>query len=192
MTVEGDYLGMRLCIDALDRENLAYFRHCAAHDFRLQRCAACGLLRYPPTTGCPWCAHPEAVWAAVDGRGAVYTYAEVHHAIQPAFQDRLPYLILIVELYTQLAARAPSPVVELNRAVAVAMASGPRAGLDLVDRLQSEPALGGYHLLPSVRGDLLKKLGRIDEARGEFERAASLTRNVRERDLLLARARECV
>jgi uncharacterized protein len=99
--VEGDYLGMPLKVEALDQENLAYFRHCAAHAFHLQRCAVCGLLRYPPTTGCPWCAHPEATWTAVEGRGTVYTYAEVHHAIQPAFADHLPYLILIVELDTQ-------------------------------------------------------------------------------------------
>jgi RNA polymerase sigma factor (sigma-70 family) len=97
----------------------------------------------------------------------------------------------IVALYGQLATVSPSPVVELNRAVAVSMALGPAAGLELVDALTSEPALEGYHLLPSVRGDLLKKLGRFGEARGEFERAASLTRNARERDLLLARARAC-
>jgi predicted RNA polymerase sigma factor len=95
----------------------------------------------------------------------------------------------IVRLYADLARLIPSPVVELNRAVAVGMASGPAAGLELVDRLMSEPALEQYHLLSSVRGDLLAKLGRRDEARAEFERAASLTRNVRERDLLLARAR---
>ena len=82
----------------------------------------------------------------------------------------------------------PSPVVELNRAVALAMAFGPAAGLELVDELTSEPSLAGYHLLPSVRGDLLAKLGRLDEARAEFERAAGLTRNTRERELLLARA----
>ena len=101
VSVAGDYLGMALRIDALDQENLAYFRHCAAHDFHLQRCDACGLLRYPPTTGCPWCGRPEATWTAVAGRGAVFTYAEVHHAIQPAFKDHLPYLVLIVELDTQ-------------------------------------------------------------------------------------------
>jgi predicted RNA polymerase sigma factor len=78
--------------------------------------------------------------------------------------------------------------VELNRAVALAMAFGPAAGLELVDALTSEPSLKGYHLLPSVRGDLLAKLGRIDEARAEFEHAASLTRNTRERELLLERA----
>jgi len=92
----------------------------------------------------------------------------------------------IAALYGELAAVSPSPVVELNRAVAVGMASGPRAGLDLVDALRSEPALARYHLLSSVRGDLLFKLERFSEAREEFERAASLTRNARERDLLLA------
>ena len=97
----------------------------------------------------------------------------------------------IVALYEALAQLAPSPVVELNRAVAVAMAFGPAAGLELVDALTAEPSLRGYHLLPSVRGDLLKKLSRFDEARAEFERAAALTRNARERELLLDRARRC-
>jgi RNA polymerase sigma-70 factor (ECF subfamily) len=95
----------------------------------------------------------------------------------------------IAALYDALAALAPSPVVELNRAVAVAMAFGPEAGLELVDELADEPSLKSYHLLPSVRGDLLYKLGRLDEARAEFVRAASLARNSRERELLLARAR---
>jgi RNA polymerase sigma factor (sigma-70 family) len=98
----------------------------------------------------------------------------------------------IAALYEQLARIEPSPVVELNRAVAVSMAAGPAAGLELVDALKDDPALKNYHLLPSVRGDLLKKLGRKDEAREEFERAASITRNVRERNLLLDRARACV
>jgi RNA polymerase sigma-70 factor (ECF subfamily) len=97
----------------------------------------------------------------------------------------------IADLYAELARRTPSPVVELNRAVAVAMAAGPQAGLDVVDRLVAEPSLAGYHLLPSVRGDLLFKLGRLAEARTEFERAAALTRNARERELLLGRARAC-
>jgi RNA polymerase sigma factor (sigma-70 family) len=99
--------------------------------------------------------------------------------------------VRIAQLYSDLAEIAPSPVVELNRAVAVGMASGPAAGLQLVDSLLDDPALRGYHLLPSVRGDFLKKLGRFDEARAEFETAASMTRNARERDLLLQRAREC-
>ena len=94
----------------------------------------------------------------------------------------------IAALYDALAQIAPSPVVELNRAVAVAMAFGPAEGLALVDALVSEPALKYYHLVPSVRGDLLVKLGRLDEARAEFERAASLTRNAREKKLLLDRA----
>jgi len=98
----------------------------------------------------------------------------------------------IVALYDALAQIAPSPVVELNRAVAVGMAFGPAAGLELVDALTAEPSLEGYHLLPSARGDLLTKLGRFDEARAEFERAALLTRNVRERELLLGRASACI
>ncbi|MFD8538679.1 RNA polymerase sigma factor [Streptomyces rubrogriseus] len=96
----------------------------------------------------------------------------------------------IATLYGLLAARAPSPVVELNRAVAVSMAEGPAPALALVDALAAEPALRDYHLLPSVRGDLLLRLDRTAEAREEFERAASLTRNARERALLLRRARE--
>jgi RNA polymerase sigma factor (sigma-70 family) len=94
----------------------------------------------------------------------------------------------IAALYAELARIAPSPIVELNRAVAIAMAFGPAAGLELVDALTAEPSLANYHLVPSVRGDFLLKLGRFDEARAEFERAASLTRNSRERDLLLERA----
>ncbi len=97
----------------------------------------------------------------------------------------------IAALYDALAQLAPSPVVELNRAVALSMAFGPAAGLDIVDALMEEPSLKTYHLLPAVRGDLLAKLGRTDEARAEFERAASLTHNSRERDLLTERARAC-
>jgi len=97
----------------------------------------------------------------------------------------------IVRLYDALAQLSPSPVIELNRAVAVSMAFGPAAGLELVNALTSDPSLQKYHLLPSVRGDLLTKLRRFDEARLEFERAASLTRNVRERELLLHRAKAC-
>ena len=97
----------------------------------------------------------------------------------------------IVSLYEALARIIPSPVVELNRAVAVSMAYGPEAGLKLIDALIGEPTLREYHLLPSVRGDLLKKLGRLEEARIEFERAAALTRNAREVELLNERARAC-
>ena len=97
----------------------------------------------------------------------------------------------IADLYGALARITPSPIVDLNRAVAISMALGPAAGLELVDQLTGEPSLKTYHLLPSVRGDLLAKLGRSDEARDEFERAATLTRNGRERDLLLRRAADC-
>jgi len=111
------------------------------------------------------------------------------HARAPSSQDTdWPR---IAALYAELASLAPSPVVELNRAIAVAMAFGPAAGLPLIDALASEKSLERYHLLPSVRGDLLAKLGRFDEARGEFERAASLAKNAREQALLLERARAC-
>ena len=100
--------------------------------------------------------------------------------------------IRIAVLYEALARLTPSPVVELNRAVALSMALGPAAGLELVDELVSEPSLKGYHLLPSVRADLLVKLGRLEEARAEFERAAALTKNAREQALLLARAAACM
>jgi RNA polymerase sigma-70 factor (ECF subfamily) len=97
----------------------------------------------------------------------------------------------IVQIYDALARIRPSPVIDLNRAVAVSMAFGPQAGLDIVDTLAAERTLENYHLLPSVRGTLLKDLGRLDEARAEFERAVALTRNARERELLLERARAC-
>jgi RNA polymerase sigma-70 factor (ECF subfamily) len=115
--------------------------------------------------------------------------AACHARARTAVQTDWP---MIAELYAELAERAPSPIVQLNRAVALAMAFGPQAGLDLVDTLADEPALQSYHLLPSVRGDLLGKLGRGAEARAEFERAAALTRNARERDLLLQRAAAAV
>jgi predicted RNA polymerase sigma factor len=97
----------------------------------------------------------------------------------------------IVGLYATLGEVAPSPIVELNRAVALAMLFGPEAGLKLVDALKDNPALASYHLLSSVRGDFLVKLRRFDEARAELERAAALTQNARERALLLARAAAC-
>jgi predicted RNA polymerase sigma factor len=96
-----------------------------------------------------------------------------------------------VDFYDRLAELRPNPVIDLNRAVALSMARGPHAGLEAVERLAGEPSLERYHLLPSVRGDLLARLGRHAEARAEFERAASLTRNTRERELLLGRARAC-
>nr|WP_229871220.1 sigma-70 family RNA polymerase sigma factor [Streptomyces phaeofaciens] len=122
---------------------------------------------------------PYALQAAIAACHAhAYTYAGTDWAS-------------IATLYGLLAVRAPSPVVELNRAVAVSMTDGPGPALEIVDTLAAEPALSDYHLLPSVRGDLLLRLGRTAEARAEFERAASLTRNERERELLLARATAC-
>ena len=101
MALQATYLGMPLDVNDLDVENLVYFKHCAAHNFHLQKCAACGLLRYPPTTACPWCAGPKSEWVPVDARGAAHSYTEVHHAIQPAFKAHTPYLILLVDLDTQ-------------------------------------------------------------------------------------------
>jgi uncharacterized OB-fold protein len=101
MSVKADYMGMPLSIDELDGENLVYFRYCAEHDFHLQLCESCNLLRYPPTTACPWCMRAQAQWVPVAGRGAVHAYTEVHHAIQPAFKACTPYLVLLVDLDTQ-------------------------------------------------------------------------------------------
>jgi len=101
---------MPLDVSELDIENLAYFKYCAAHNFHLQACAACHLVRYPPTTACPWCASPDAQWVAVEGRGAVHSYTEVHHAIQPAFRGRTPYLVLLVDLDTQRGKPTPDGV----------------------------------------------------------------------------------
>ena len=99
--IQATYLGMPLQLAELEVENLEFFRHCAAHDFHLQACAGCGRLRYPPTTACPWCAVLESSWKRVEGKGAVHSYSEVHHAIQPAFREHTPYLILLVDLDTQ-------------------------------------------------------------------------------------------
>jgi predicted RNA polymerase sigma factor len=122
-------------------------------------------------------------------RGPYVLQAAIAACHARAFRPEDTDWAAIVGLYGFLAEVMPSPVVELNRAVAVSMAYGPQAGLDLVDQIAAEPALRGYHLLPSVRGDLLRKLGRGEEARAEFERAAALTRNERERRLSADRAR---
>lgn len=101
MAIEAEYLGMTLAISDADIENLEYFRHCADHDFHLQKCKSCNLLCYPPRTACPWCADADFEWVPVEGKGAVHSYGEVHHAIQAGLKDRAPYLILIVDLDTQ-------------------------------------------------------------------------------------------
>ncbi len=101
VALSGEYLGMNLSVSDIDVENLEYFRYCGEHDFRLQACDGCGLVRYPPTTACPWCADDRATWKSVEPRGAVYSYYEVTHAIQPQFRSQLPYHVLLVELDTQ-------------------------------------------------------------------------------------------
>lgn len=100
---QGEYLGMNLSVLELDNENRAYFDYCAKHDFHLQKCTSCGLLRYPPGTACPWCQNREFEWTVVEGKGEVHSYGEVHQAIQPAFKEHAPYLVLLVELDTQKA-----------------------------------------------------------------------------------------
>jgi len=133
MTITAQYLGMPLDISALDVENLAYFNHCAAHGFHLQACTSCNLLRYPPTTACPWCAAPGARWVPVDGRGSVHSYTEVHHAIQPAFRHHTPYLVLLVDLDTQKG--APSAEEALRVVGNLATADGVLAPPDMVRKV---------------------------------------------------------
>jgi uncharacterized OB-fold protein len=133
MTITANYLGMPLDISGLDVENLEYFRHCAAHAFHLQQCAGCGLVRYPPTTACPWCANPEARWVPVEGRGTVHSYTEVHHAIQPAFKNHTPYLILMVDLDTQRG--VPSPEEAIRVVGNLTTSDGVLAPLDMVRKV---------------------------------------------------------
>lgn len=101
MTLSGQYLGMPLSIADLDQENAAYFGFCARGELRLQQCPACVLMRYPPGPACPWCAGSTFDWKAVSGRGTVYSYTEVRHAVQSAFRPYVPYLALLVELDEQ-------------------------------------------------------------------------------------------
>ena len=101
MNISGDYLGMTLSIDSNDHENQGFYHYCAQGELRLQSCSSCQLLRYPPTTACPWCGHEKSEWLPVEPTGTIYSYAEIHHAIQPEFKPYLPYLILIVELDVQ-------------------------------------------------------------------------------------------
>jgi len=101
MALQGTHLGMNLTVDDLDIENVAFFGHCAKHNFHLQKCDDCKLLRYPPTTACPFCTCLTSTWVPVEGKGTVHSYGEVHHGIQPQFQQRTPYLILLVDLDTQ-------------------------------------------------------------------------------------------
>lgn len=133
MAIQATYLGMSLDLNDLDVENLAFFKHCAAHDFHLQKCSACGLLRYPPTTACPWCMNPKSQWVAVEGKGVVHSYTEVHHAIQPAFKAHTPYLILVVDLDTQKG--KPSEHEALRVVGNLALPDGSLAPSDMVRRV---------------------------------------------------------
>jgi uncharacterized protein len=133
MAIRAEYLGMPLTVDDLDIENLEYFRHCAEHNFHLQACTQCGLIRYPPTTACPWCATLESRWTPVEGKGAVHSYTEVHHAIQPAFRAHTPYLILLVDLDTQKG--KPSEVEALRVVGNLVTAEGVFAPPELVRRV---------------------------------------------------------
>jgi uncharacterized OB-fold protein len=101
MALDGEYMGTPIHLDDLDQENLAFFSYCGKHELRLQQCTRCSWKRFPPTTACPFCAHPEATWEPVSGRGTIYSYGEVHHAIQPVFRPHTPYLLLLVELDEQ-------------------------------------------------------------------------------------------
>jgi len=133
MPIKADYLGMPLSLDELDGENLTYFKYCAEHDFHLQLCESCNLLRYPPTTACPWCMRAAAKWVPVEGRGAVHAYTEVHHAIQPAFRAFTPYLVLLVDLDTQNG--RPSAQEALRIVGNLTTAEGKLAPPDMVERV---------------------------------------------------------
>jgi uncharacterized protein len=131
--IQATYLGMPLQLADLEVENLEFFRHCAGHDFHLQACTGCGRLRYPPTTACPWCATLESTWRQVEGKGAVHSYTEVHHAIQPAFRDFTPYLILLVDLDTQKG--EPTPDEALRVVGNLCTPDGKLAPADMVKRV---------------------------------------------------------
>lgn len=101
MTLEGEYLGMPVRIDDLDELNQTFFGYCGDHELRVQECTSCGYKRVPPTTACPFCAHEGSNWLEVSGKGTVYSYGEVHHAIQRVFSEHTPYMLLLVELDEQ-------------------------------------------------------------------------------------------
>ena len=101
MPLTGEYLGMPVAISDLDHHNAEFYRYCGAGELRLQSCDSCGLKRFPPTTACPFCSAEAASWQPVSGKGTVYSYGEVHHAIQPAFRQHTPYMLLLVELDEQ-------------------------------------------------------------------------------------------
>lgn len=131
--LEGEYLGMPVAVGEIDREHHAFYEHCGRHELRLQRCASCDLLRTPPTTACPFCSHLESEWVAVSGKGQVYSYGEVHHAIQPAFRPFTPYHLLLVELDEQRG--VPGEYSGLRMIGNLATADGELAPSELVGRV---------------------------------------------------------
>ena len=102
MALEGEYLGMPVAIDDLDIPNQEFYQHCASGSLHLQYCPHCDLVRYPTTTACPWCARAEYEWRPVSGRGTIYSYSEIHHAIQPIFKQFSPYMLVLVQLDEQI------------------------------------------------------------------------------------------
>ncbi len=130
MSLQGEYLGMSVYIDDVDQENLAFFTHCGNHELRVQQCQHCELKRFPPTTACPFCAQPEADWVPVSGKGTIYSYGEVHHAIQPVFREYAPYMLLLVELDEQR--NVPDEYDGLRLQGNLADANGDLAGEELV------------------------------------------------------------
>lgn len=131
--MQGEYLGMPLSISPLDGPNREYFAHCGTGAFHLQRCTNCDLIEYPPRTACMWCGGANLEWVPVEGKGAVYSYSEVHHAIQPALRDHTPYLILMVELDTQQG--RPTPDDGVRVAGNLVTADGHLAPPELVARV---------------------------------------------------------
>ncbi len=130
MPIQGEYRGMMLTIDDVDKENREFFGHCAKGEFRLQKGKESGLLRYPPTTACPWTGEREYDWVPVEGKGTVHSYAEVHHPIQPAFKEKVPYMVLVVDLDTQKG--APTEVEALRVAGNLLTADGEFAPPEMI------------------------------------------------------------
>ena len=128
-----EYLGMDLSISDSETDNLQYFNWCANHEFRLQSCSACSLLRYPPTTACPWCSCPDSQWIPVETKGVVHSYTEVHHAIQSGFKQHSPYIVLLVELETQRG--MPSSDEALRIIGNLAVSNGDLAPPDMIKRV---------------------------------------------------------
>ena len=133
MSVQGEYMGMMLTLDDLDHENIDFFRYCFEGEFRLQRGTKSGLLRYPPTTACPWTSERESQWVSVEGKGAVHSYAEIHHPIQPAFRDKVPYMVILADLDTQKG--APSEHEALRVAGNLVTADGEFAPPEMIKRV---------------------------------------------------------